>query len=80
MKLSDKAKAFLNRKPTLIGRVAGHAFYEHPEHGDEAPLVMIDPEGRVSLSDWYDVPTADEITGPINISSGPDWSLRNGRA
>jgi hypothetical protein len=54
--LSDKAAAFLARKPTLIGIVAGNYFYEHPTYGDESPLVMISSEGNVRLSDHYELP------------------------
>jgi len=59
--LSDKAKAFLEKKPYLIGTVAGHTFYEHPTYGDESPLVMITPEGKVKVSAFWDMPTASEL-------------------
>jgi hypothetical protein len=61
MQLTDKARAFLAKHPTLIGRVAGHAFYEHPTLGDEAPLIMITPKGEVKRSDWYDMPTIHDL-------------------
>lgn len=63
MALSDKARAFLAKKPTLIGRVAGIAFYEHPELGDESPLIAILKDGRVKRSPYWDMPDAIEVKG-----------------
>lgn len=60
--LSDKAAKFLARNPTLIGTVAGDSFYEHPEHGDIVPLVVIRSNGRISYSDFYDLPSVEEWT------------------
>lgn len=54
--LSDKAKAFLAKSPTHIGTVSGRAYYEHPTLGDESPLIEITPEGKVRVSEWYDLP------------------------
>ena len=54
--LSDKAKAFLSKNPTLIGTVAGHRFYEHPDLGDESPLIEITPAGKVRRSEFWEVP------------------------
>lgn len=61
-KLSDKARAFLERKPTLIGRVLGYAFYESPTYGDEAPMLMITPEGKLKHTEFYELPSADELS------------------
>jgi hypothetical protein len=62
MILSDKAKAFLERKPELIGTVAGYQFYEHPAHGDEVPLCTISPEGKLTYrSDFWELPTEEEM-------------------
>ena len=61
MALSDKAKAFLDRKPTYIGTVSGYRFYEHPTLGDESPLVMITLEGKVRVSTFWELPDAFEI-------------------
>jgi hypothetical protein len=60
--LSDKAKAFLAKGPYYIGIVAGHTFYEHPTYGDESPLVMITPEGKVKVSTFWDMPSREELT------------------
>lgn len=60
--LSDKAKTFLANKPYLMGVVAGHKFYEHPTRGDESPLLVIGPDGKLKLSDHWEVPSWDELT------------------
>lgn len=57
---TDKAKR-VAEVATLIGTVAGVPFYEHPEHGDEAPLLYITRDGRVKLSDWWELPAYDEL-------------------
>ncbi|MGL5078786.1 MAG: hypothetical protein ACRDBG_23560 [Waterburya sp.] len=50
--------------PELVGEVAGYRFYEHPIRGDEAPLVMITPDGRmVKRTDFWDLPTTEELAG-----------------
>jgi hypothetical protein len=54
--LSDKAKAFLARKPTFIGTVNGIDYYEHPIYGDENPLVLIDRDGKVRDSAHWELP------------------------
>jgi hypothetical protein len=67
MNLSDKAKAFMTKHPALIGVVLGFRFYEHPSKGDESPLVMITPEGKVKLSDYWDVPTTEDLASDIGF-------------
>lgn len=59
--LSDKARTFLAKKPTLIGCVAGHRFYEHPTYGDESPLIMITPDGKVKRSDHWELPAIEDL-------------------
>jgi hypothetical protein len=61
--LSDKARAFLAKNPTHIGTVLGVDYFEHPTLGDEAPLVMIGPDGKVRHSDHWDLPTVEELRG-----------------
>lgn len=58
--VSDKAKAFLAKNPTLIGRVNGTDFYEHPTLGDESPLIMVMPSGELRRSEHWELPSADE--------------------
>lgn len=60
--LTEKAKRFLAKNPTLIGSVAGHKFYEHPTLGDESPLVVINPDGEIDISDWWELPTTSELS------------------
>ena len=59
--LSANAKAFLANDPTLIGIVAGHYFYEHPTMGDESPLIVITPDGKKRTSDFWELPTVEEL-------------------
>lgn len=59
--LSDKAKAFLAKSPEHIGSVAGYDFYEHPTYGDESPLMMITPDGKIKCSDFWEMPDAFEL-------------------
>lgn len=59
--LTERAKKFLARNPTLIGRVAEYEFYEHPELGDETDLKVITPDGRLKSSGFYDLPTLEEV-------------------
>ena len=61
-KLSDKARAFLAKNPTLIGRVLGHAFYESPTYGDEAPLLVVTPEGKLKRTGFWELPSAEELS------------------
>jgi hypothetical protein len=68
MQLSDKARKFIAKNPTLIGVVLGYRFYEHPTYGDEHCLMMITPEGKVKSSGWHDVPTLDELMSDLGLS------------
>lgn len=58
--VTDKAKR-IAKEATLMGNVAGVPFYEHPVYGDESPLLYITKDGRVKLSDHYELPTYDEL-------------------
>ncbi len=59
--LSDKARAFLAKNPTVVGRVLGCNVYEHPTLGDEAPLLMITSEGQLRVLSFYELPSEDEL-------------------
>ena len=61
MTLTENARKFLDRKPTLIASVAGRRFYEHPTKGDESPLVEITREGKVRLSDFWEAPSLEDL-------------------
>ena len=49
------------REGTLIGIVCGVPFYEHPTLGEDAPLFYLTKDGRVKVSDFYELPTLDEL-------------------
>lgn len=53
---TEKAKRLVT-EATYIGAVDGVPFYEHPVYGDESPLLYINHEGKVKLSDHYELPT-----------------------
>ena len=57
---SDKAKK-ITAKATLIGIVAGVPFYESPIYGDESPLLYITKDGRIKISDYWELPEYDEL-------------------
>ena len=61
MMLSDKAKSFLAKGPTLIGTLAGVRYYEHPTRGDEAPLIAIGHDGRVRKTGFWEMPSLSDI-------------------
>jgi hypothetical protein len=54
---TEKARNFLAKNPTKIGVVLGFHFYEHPTEGDESPLVVVTPDGKVKLSDYWEIPS-----------------------
>lgn len=58
--LTDNAKAFLAKNPTLIGEVSGVEYYDHPELGDESPLIAILPDGRKVRSPFWELPCSEE--------------------
>ena len=59
--LTDNAKKFLAKEPTRIGSVAGHVFYECPVQGDEGPLKVLMPDGRIMRSGYWELPTLQEF-------------------
>ena len=64
---TDKARAFLAKNPTLIGRVLGVDLYESPTYGDESPLIAITPDGRVKKTDHWELPSALEATDLLSL-------------
>ena len=54
MELLDYNK-LMARKPTLIGRMARARFFECPDNGDCAPLIIA-YKGRCAYSTWYELP------------------------
>lgn len=63
MQLSENARKFKLKNPTLIGCVGGFQFYEHPTYGDEHPLLMITPEGKLKDSGFWDMPQLEDLEG-----------------
>lgn len=58
---TEKALAFIAKKPTLLGTVCGDDYYEHPTMGDEAPLYIITPSGEVRRTEHWELPAADDV-------------------
>ena len=61
MQLTESARKFINRGPTMIGIVRAVRFYEHPIEGDESPLVAIFPNGTIRRSPFWDMPDFEEV-------------------
>ena len=61
-KISFKKLMFYN--PTLIGMSLGIRFYVHPLKGDEAPLIIV-KERKAYISDFFEMPSFDELTDII---------------
>ena len=54
---NDKCNA---ANPTHMGTVMGVRFFEHPSHGDEAPMFAC-IDGDWYLSTCYEIPSLDEM-------------------
>ncbi len=63
----DKEK-FFTKNPTLLNKVLGIKFYEHPIYGDEATLVVILPTGECGVTDFWEVPTAEELEDHLSLT------------
>ena len=50
-----KAESFLSKNPTELARFGGFKLYEHPTRGDEAPVYMVTPSGRLINTGFYDL-------------------------
>lgn len=48
------------REPTFVGMINGFSFYEHPDLGDDVPLLIVFGS-IVALSHWCDLPTPDDL-------------------
>ena len=46
---------FMEHNPTVILRIGGYTLYEHPTRGDEAPLYLATPDGRLINTGFYDI-------------------------
>lgn len=49
---------------TFIGNVGGVPFYKHPTLGGDCPLLYITKDGRIKVSDFYELPSFDDL--PVN--------------
>lgn len=58
---TEAAIKFLEKGPTFIGRVLDTDYYEHPEYGDESPLVEVTKDGRVRHSEFWELPAIAEL-------------------
>lgn len=59
--LSPQARAFMSRRPALMGVRGSKWYYKSPVYGDEAPLRYIDDlTGKLRTSAHYDLPSAEE--------------------
>lgn len=63
---SDKARV-LAATGTRLAIIAGYPVYEHPVHGDEWPVLII-AGGEVISTDFYDIPTAEELLDFVNVN------------
>lgn len=57
---TENASAFLAKNPTFLARVHGVDLYEHPELGDESPLIAITADGRKKRTEHWEVPSQDD--------------------
>lgn len=56
----------MKTKPTqLIGVVAGHWLYEHPEFGDEVPM-LVKLDGAWVETEFYELPDVEDFLGWLN--------------
>jgi hypothetical protein len=51
----SKLDRFLARDPYLLMQVEGYKLWEHPTYGDEAPVYMSTPNGRLINTGFYDL-------------------------
>ena len=62
--MQTRQEKLMASNPHLFATVNGFKFYEHPIHGDESPLMMMQPYGElIEFSDWFDIPDPDELEG-----------------
>ena len=50
---------FLAKKPYFMASIGGAGLYEHPIHGDEAPIMAVFKDGRVIETDFYELDDID---------------------
>ena len=52
---SKNTELFMSHKPTELMRIKGYVLYEHPTRGDEAPIYMVTPTGKLCNTGFYDL-------------------------
>ena len=50
-----KLETFLSHNPTVLAKFGGFTVYEHPLRGDEAPMYMATPKGKLINTGFYDL-------------------------
>jgi hypothetical protein len=70
---------FLAAGPTLLGVAGPFKLYEHPTHGDTAPVFMLTPCGRVIPTGFYDLGDLDEQTCEEILAAAPPRIRLSGR-
>lgn len=51
---------FSDLRPTYLGTILDVQFYEHPDYGDEAPI-LAKQHGVWYNTDWWEIPTTEEV-------------------
>ena len=46
---------FMAQDPYEIDRIGDYIFYEHPTRGDEAPIYMLTPSGKLINTMFWDM-------------------------
>ena len=58
-------RELMRYRPTKIGQVSHYVFYEDPELGDEAPLLVVNVgtglPGSVWVSHFWELPSFEEV-------------------
>jgi len=70
---NGKAKAFLSHNPTLWFKMGNFLFYEDPFQGDDVPMVILTPEGKLLWNQIDDRPTEEEFDSDF-ISSCSEYT------
>lgn len=67
MNLSENAKKFLNRKPTLIQTLQGYKFYECPVYGEDVGFKCITPCGKLYSTGFSDRLDTEDLEYQVNV-------------
>jgi len=65
---------FLSKGPTLLATYGDYKVWEHPTMGDEAPLFLSTPDGRLLNTGFYDLKDFDlDLCVEILETNLPTW-------